>query len=158
VLDELERANGEKELEEIRQELIGEGYIKQAVGGRNTKKKPVSSQPLRFVSSAGAEILVGRNNVQNERLTLKFAGKNDIWLHAQKIHGSHVIAFCEESDKTTLTEAAKLAAYYSKAREGSNVPVDYTRVKHVKKQPGGKTGMVIYTEYKTLYVTPTRRR
>jgi predicted ribosome quality control (RQC) complex YloA/Tae2 family protein len=138
---------------EIRQELIEEGFLKDS-GGSGRKKKPPSSQPLKFVSSAGAEILVGRNNLQNERLTLKFAQKNDIWLHTQKIHGSHVIAFCSEEDRTTLLEAAMLAAYYSKARDGSNVPVDYTRVKNVKKPQGAKTGMVIYTDYKTLYVTP----
>jgi predicted ribosome quality control (RQC) complex YloA/Tae2 family protein len=153
VLEELSRVSGEKDLEEIRQELIEEGFLKDS-GGSGRKKKPPSSQPLKFVSSAGAEILVGRNNLQNERLTLKFAQKNDIWLHTQKIHGSHVIAFCSEEDRTTLLEAAMLAAYYSKARDGSNVPVDYTRVKNVKKPQGAKTGMVIYTDYKTLYVTP----
>lgn len=152
VLEELGRAGGEKDLEEIRQELIEEGYLKD--GGSNKKKKPPASQPMKFLSSSGAEILVGRNNVQNERLTLKLAGKNDIWLHAQKIHGSHVIAFCGEEDRTTITEAAMLAAYYSKARDGSNVPVDYTRVKFVKKPQGAKTGMVIYTDYKTVFVTP----
>jgi predicted ribosome quality control (RQC) complex YloA/Tae2 family protein len=152
VLEELGRAGGEKDLEEIRQELIEEGYLKD--GGSNKKKKPPASQPMKFLSSSGAEILVGRNNVQNERLTLKLARKNDIWLHAQKIHGSHVIAFCGEEDRTTITEAAMLAAYYSKARDGSNVPVDYTRVKFVKKPQGAKTGMVIYTDYKTVFVTP----
>ncbi len=154
VLEELERAGGERELEEIRRELAEEGYIREAGGSKSGRKKPAASQPLRFVSSAGAEILVGRNNVQNERLTLRFAGKNDIWLHAQKTPGSHVIAFCGEDDRVTLTEAALLAAYYSKARRGSNVPVDYTKVRHVKKRPGGKTGMVVYTDYRTLFVTP----
>ena len=99
---------------------------------------------------------MGRNNVQNDQLTLKDAFKSDIWLHTQKIHGSHVIISCggQAPGQTTLTEAAQLAALYSQARGGQNVPVDYTQVKNVKKPAGAKPGMVIYDHYNTLYVTP----
>ena len=105
---------------------------------------------------SGFQIYVGKNNVQNDKLTLKTAFKSDLWLHAQKIHGSHVIVSCEmgEPDSETIREAAVLAAYYSRARSSQNVPVDYTTVKYVKKPAGRKPGMVIYTDYKTLYVTP----
>ncbi len=154
VLEELERADGERDLEEIRRELAEEGYIAERGGGKK-KSGPSTSRPLRFVSSTGAEILVGRNNAQNERLTLKEAGKNDIWLHAQRTHGSHVIARCAEDDAATILEAAALAAWYSKARNESKAPVDYTRVRNVKKMPGGRTGMVIYTDYRTVFVAPS---
>ena len=99
---------------------------------------------------------MGRNNSQNDQLTLKSSFKSDLWLHTQKIHGSHVIVSCEggEPDGETILEAAKLAAYYSQAREGQNVPVDYTIVKNVKKPAGAKPGMVIYDHYNTIYVTP----
>ena len=102
---------------------------------------------------------MGRNNAQNDQLTLKRADKRDLWLHAQKIHGSHVI-LCTggaEPDERSLTEAAALAAYYSQAREGSNVPVDCTPVKYVKKPAGARPGMVIYETYRTLYITPDKQ-
>jgi predicted ribosome quality control (RQC) complex YloA/Tae2 family protein len=99
---------------------------------------------------------VGRNNSQNDRLTLKTAAKTDVWLHTKNIHGSHVIIAANGGDvsDTALTEAARLAAYYSKARESTNVPVDYTRVKYVSKPGGAKPGMVIYTHQKTIYADP----
>ena len=108
------------------------------------------------MSDEGFEILVGRNNKQNDKLTLKDADKSDIWLHTKNIHGSHVIIKCQgkEPGETTITQAAQLAAYHSKARTSSQVPVDYTHVKYVKKPAGAKPGMVIFTNNKTLFVTP----
>ncbi|MBQ8830184.1 MAG: NFACT family protein [Oscillospiraceae bacterium] len=156
VLEEIERAGGERDLSEIRAELESTGYLKQQK--KNAKQKPQKFEPMRFVSSTGFEIRVGKNNTQNDQLTLKHSSKLDIWLHTQKIHGSHVIITTNgyEVDETTLTEAAQLAALYSKASEGSNVPVDFCLVKFVKKPVGAKPGMVIYTDYKTLFVTPDK--
>ena len=114
--------------------------------------------PLEFVSSDGFKILVGRNNKQNDELTIKMAYSTDIWLHTKLIPGSHTIirtrGGCEVPDKTIL-EAAQLAAYHSKAKNSSKVPVDYTAVKNVKKPNGAKPGMVIYDYYNTIYVVPT---
>ena len=111
---------------------------------------------MEFRSSAGLRISVGKNNSQNDQLTTKLAYKSDIWLHTQKIHGSHVILWLEggEADAQSLTEAAILAATFSQAGEGSRVPVDYTPVRQVKKPAGAKPGMVIYHVYQTAYVTP----
>ena len=154
VLEELARAEGERDLSEIRQELLGTGYLKKQKTGK--KEKRTETQPLRFRSSTGFDIWVGKNNGQNDRLTLKTAHKSDIWLHTQKIHGSHVIISTDGTvpDDLTLHEAAVLAAWYSQARESSKVPVDYTLVKFVKKPSGARPGMVIYTDYKTLLVMP----
>ena len=154
VLDELSRAQTERDISEIRQELIEGGYLRET--DRKKKQKLPASKPLRFRSSDGFEIFVGRNNRQNDLLTLKMAAKQDIWLHTQKIHGSHVIIACapETPPDRTVTEAMQLAAYFSQAREGQNVPVDYTRVKNVKKPAGAKPGMVIYDQYSTAVVTP----
>ena len=118
--------------------------------------KTPPSKPMEFVSSTGLRIRVGRNNVQNDLLTLKSSYKSDLWFHTQKIHGSHVILSCEgrEPDEQSVLEAAQLAAYYSQARESQNVPVDYCPVKQVKKPAGAKPGMVIYEHYNTLYVDP----
>ncbi len=154
ILDELSRAETERDLNEIRQELTAGGYLKATDKRKKMKLQP--SRPMEFVSSHGLRIRVGRNNSQNDMLTLKSAFKSDLWLHTQKIHGSHVIVSCEggEPDRETILEAARLAAYYSQAREGQNVPVDYTAVKNVKKPAGAKPGMVIYDHYNTVYVTP----
>ena len=154
VLDELSRAETERDIQDIRQELIEGGYLRET--DRKKKQKLPASKPLRFRSSDGFEIFVGRNNRQNDLLTLKMASKQDIWLHTQKIHGSHVIIACapETPPDQTVTEAMQLAVYYSQAREGQNVPVDYTRVKNVKKPAGAKPGMVIYDHYTTAVVTP----
>ena len=153
VLETLTLAEGERDLNEIRGELVQTGYLKSQKQG---KVKLEETSFLKFVSSSGFKIFAGRNNVQNDKLTLKTAMRNDIWLHAQKIHGSHVIISCAgaEPDEATLNEAAMIAAYYSAARQSSNVPVDYTLVKNVKKPSGGRPGMVIYVNYKTMYVTP----
>jgi predicted ribosome quality control (RQC) complex YloA/Tae2 family protein len=154
ILEELSRAETEKDLTEIRQELISGGYLRNTEKKKSMKVQP--SKPMEFVSTAGLRIRVGRNNSQNDLLTLKSSFKSDLWLHTQKIHGSHVIVSLEggQIDEESLLEAAKLAAYYSQAREGQNVPVDYTIVKNVKKPAGAKPGMVIYDHYNTIYVTP----
>lgn len=153
VLDEIDRAESETELQEIRQELTAVGFVRSQKSGK--KEKFRKSKPMSFVSSSGFEISVGRNNTQNDELTTKTAFKSDMWLHTQKIHGSHVIIHCrgQQPDDQTITEAAVLAAYYSQARDGKNVPVDYTPVKFVKKPNGAKPGMVIYETYRTAYVT-----
>ena len=108
------------------------------------------------MTSSGFQVLVGRNNRQNDQLTLKEADRRDLWFHTQKIHGSHAILRTQgqEVDDDTIVEAAKLAAYYSQARESGNVPVDYTPVKNVKKPAGARPGMVIYTTCRTVNVTP----
>lgn len=154
ILDELSRAETEKDLTDIRQELISGGYLRNTDKKKRMKSAP--SKPMEFVSSAGLRIRVGRNNVQNDLLTLKSSYKSDLWFHTQKIHGSHVILSCEgrEPDEQSILEAAQLAAYYSQARESQNVPVDYCPVKQVKKPAGAKPGMVIYEHYNTLYVDP----
>ena len=155
VQDMLSRAESEQELSQIRTELCEQGYIK-AQRGRRMKEKPLP--PLQYQSKDGFVILVGRNNRQNDLLTLKTANKNDIWLHTKNIPGSHVI-ICNngrEVPDSTLEEAARLAASHSKARESSQVPVDYTAVKNVTKPQGAKPGRVIYVNYKTVYVTPSK--
>ena len=154
VLEELERAGTEAELEEIRQELQAGGYIRADSGKRRMKQGKLP--PLRFESTDGYPIYVGRNNRQNEELTFRLARKDDIWLHAQKVHGSHVIISCggTKPPDDTVTQAAQLAAYYAETKGGQNLPVDVTPVKQVKKIPGGKPGMVIYHTYRTVYVNP----
>jgi predicted ribosome quality control (RQC) complex YloA/Tae2 family protein len=154
VLEELSRAGSEQELEEIRRELQEEGYIRGDSGKKTVKKGKL--QPMRFVSTDGYPIYVGRNNYQNQELTFKLAGKDDIWLHAQKVHGSHVIIACggKSVPDDTVTQAAQLAAYYAEATGGQNIPVDVTPVKQVKKPPAGKPGMVIYHTYRTVIVNP----
>ena len=149
VLDELDRARSEQDIADIRRELTETGYLRQKRGG---KEKPRPSAPLRYRSSAGLEILVGRSNLQNDLLTTKTARKGDIWLHVQKVHGSHVILCCDgaEPDGQSLLEAAGLAAYHSQAAGGGKIPVDYTRVKYVKKPAGALPGRVIYTDYATV--------
>ncbi len=152
VLDELSRTDNDRELDEIKLELSG--YIQRAEKGKK-EKRVKDTGFMCFVSSTGVGFAAGKNNIQNEKLTLRSSGKNDIWLHAQKVHGSHVI-IPGGADETSLAEAAKVAAYYSEARESSNVPVDYTLVRYVKKPQGARPGMVIYTNYKTLFVTPDK--
>ena len=154
VLEELNRAQTEQELEEIRQELQNGGYLRRDAGKK--KMKQAKLQLKRYESTDGCGIYVGRNNRQNEELTFRLAAKNDIWLHAQKVHGSHVIIASggREVPDDTITEAAQLAAYYSEAAQGQNVPVDVTPVKQIKKPSGGKPGMVIYHTYRTVYVDP----
>lgn len=154
-LDNLTKCTAENELSELIEELKDQGYIKRDKGGRK-KMKLAASKPMHFVSSTGADIYVGKNNRQNDELTLRFASPNDIWMHTKNIPGSHVIVKgASEQDTATMTEAALLAAYYSRARGSENVAVDYTPRKYVKKPAGAKPGMVIYTTNKTAYVTPS---
>ena len=154
VLEELSRAESARDVQEIRAELAAGGYVRETDRKKRMKLPP--SKPMVFCSSDGFRILVGRNNRQNDELTTKLAAKTDLWLHVQKIHGSHVIieTHGQTPPDTTVTEAMMLAAYYSQARDGQNVPVDYTPVKFVKKPAGAKPGMVIYTTYQTAVVTP----
>ena len=154
VLEELNRAQNEAELEEIRRELSDGGYLRQDGGKKRVKQGKLA--PMRFVSTDGYPIYVGRNNRQNEELTFKLARKDDIWCHASKVHGSHVIISCGGTTPpdNTITQAAQLAAYYAETTGGRNVPVDVTPVKQVKKIPNGKPGMVIYHTYKTVIANP----
>ncbi len=153
ILDELSRAELEQDFRDARMELQAAGYLKGTGGKKEQRPKP--AKPREFRSSAGLRILVGRSNSQNDRLTRE-ADKRDIWLHTQKIHGSHVI-LCTEgapADQQSLTEAAMLAAWFSQGRGGSQIAVDYTAVKNVKKPAGARPGMVVYDPYQTAYVTP----
>ena len=154
VLEELNRAESEAELEEIRQELQSGGYMKAENGKR--KMKQAKSKPMVFESTDGYPIYVGRNNHQNDELTFKAARKDDIWCHASKVHGSHVIISCGGTmpPDDTITQACQLAAYYSESTGGRNIPVDVTPVRQVKKLSGAKPGMVIYHTYRTVIVNP----
>ena len=154
VVQELQQAEAEQDFNDIRAELTDGGYIRSR--GKKQLGFQRTSKPREFRSTAGLRILVGRNNRQNDRLTTKMAGPRDIWLHTQKIHGSHVILCADgvEPDEESVLEAAMLAAYFSQGREGSKIPVDYTPVRYVKKPSGAQPGMVIYTTYQTIYVTP----
>ncbi len=155
VTDLLARAQTDADLTAIRRELSQEGYLKHyAFKGKKEEKLP----PLRFESDDGFMILVGRNNVQNDRLTLRESRGNDIWFHTQKIPGSHVIVITEgrEVPNRTLEQACILAATHSQAAESAKVPVDYTQVRYVKKPNGAKPGMVIYETYQTAIVNPDK--
>lgn len=153
VFDALSRAITEGELAEIRDELYESGYLRSL---SRKQKPPVALPPHRFISSDGFEIFVGRNNKQNDKLTLQRAAKSDIWLHTKNIPGAHVIIVTngKEPSQQTVMEAAALAAYHSKGVSSGKVPVDYTTVKNVHKPKGAKPGMVIYYNNRTVYVTP----
>ncbi len=153
VLDETERAETEDDLAEIKAELIGTGYIKKPRGTKERRHK--KQGPMRFVSSDGFEILVGRSNAQNDELSTKTARRTDIWLHTKTVHGSHVIISCDglTPPERTIEEAAQLAVYYSQAREGGKTQVDCTMVRNVRKPSGSLPGKVIYTDYSTLAVS-----
>ncbi|MFA9557397.1 NFACT family protein [Evansella sp. AB-rgal1] len=152
VIQQVETASP-RDIEEIREELSEEGYIKKRVQKKQKKKvdKPVLDH---YVSAEGLDIYVGKNNKQNEYLTNRFARQSDTWLHTKDIPGSHVVIRGDQFSNETLLEAANLAAYFSKSRQSSQVPVDYTLVRHVKKPSGAKPGYVIYEQQNTLYVTP----
>lgn len=155
VFDSLTRAVTENEVNELRLELAEQGYLK---GSRIKAKPPKASKPLEYTSSDGYRILVGKNNKQNDKLTLKTAAKTDIWLHTHNIPGSHVIIETkgDQPPIETIEQAAVIAAVNSKAKDSSQVPVDYCFVKFVKKPNGAKPGMVIFSNNKTLYVTPDK--
>ncbi len=153
VFDALTRAECESDVAQLRLELTEQGYLRE---NRKAGKPPKPMQPLHFISSDGLHIFVGRNNKQNDQLTLKFAEKSDIWLHTQLVHGAHVILMTEGQTPPdrSIEEAALLAAYYSKGRDSAQVKVDYCPAKYVKKPAGARPGMVIYTNYQTAFVTP----
>lgn len=156
----LTEAANEHDLAEIREELMSEGYIKTPKGkGKKPKKEP-EAKPLEFVSPKGLKILVGRNNGQNDKLTLKTAAKNDLWFHTKNIPGSHTILVTQgaEPDEESIYYAACIAAGFSKAADSTQVPVDYTKARYVSKPQGSKPGMVIYVNQKTLYVKPEKMK
>lgn len=161
IIDSLEKCSHEEEINEIKNELWQQGYIKKSKE-INTKiqKSSKPSKAMHFISSSGFDVYVGKNNTQNDYLTHKFASFNDIWMHVKDIPGSHVIikANNQTPDEITLLEAANLAAYYSKGKLSSKIPVDYTLKKNVKKPSGGKPGFVIYDNYKTFYITPDEEK
>ena len=156
VIDSVNRADGYTELAEIRNELYEQGYLKRAKNDKTKKAKPMP--PMEYVSDDGYTILVGRNNVQNDLLTFKTAAKDDSWFHTQKIPGSHVVVIGNGDiiPELTCRQAAALAAYHSGGRESSQVAVDYTEVRMLKKPTGAKPGKVIYHTYNTMWVTPDR--
>ena len=152
VLAELQQAETEQDFLDIRGELREAGFLKKQ--GKKEKSRP--SAPWEFRTSSGLRVQVGRNNRQNDKLTLKDADRRDLWFHTQKIHGSHVILRCagRAPGEEDVAQAALLAAWFSQARESSGVPVDYTEVRNVKKPAGGRPGMVVYATCRTVYVTP----
>ena len=149
----LQNIEDTSEIDDIKSELESAGYIKHKGNKKGAVQK---SKPRHFTSTDGYEIFIGKNNIQNDELTMRYASANDVWLHTKDIPGSHVIIKANNSSVPygTLREAALLAAFFSKAKTSSNVPVDYTFKKYVKKPAGAKPGKVIYTNQKTLYVTP----
>ena len=154
VLAEIAQAETEADYLDIRAELREAGFLKKQGRGKKEKSRPAA--PWEFCTSSGLRVLAGRNNRQNDKLTLKDADRRDLWLHTQKIHGSHVILRCagQAPAEEDIVQAAMLAAWFSQARESGNVPVDYTEVRNVKKPAGGRPGMVIYTTCRTVNVTP----
>jgi len=151
----IETITDEADIAEIRAELAGQGFAKRQTDSKN-KKAAQSAKPLRYVSSDGFDIYIGKNNTQNDNLTLRMANNNDVWMHTKDIPGSHVIVITGGRDvpDSTILEAANLAAYHSKARNSAQVPVDYVAKKHVRKPGGAKPGFVIYDNHRTVYVTP----
>jgi predicted ribosome quality control (RQC) complex YloA/Tae2 family protein len=143
-----------QDIEEIREELAEQGYLRQRNKKQRKKKKQDKPALSCFTSSEGIPIYVGKNNTQNEYLTNRLAQSSDTWLHTKDIPGSHVVIRSSSFSDETLLEAAQLAAYYSQAKESSQVPVDYTVIKHVHKPNGSKPGFVIYVNQKTIFVTP----
>lgn len=154
VIDSLSRAETDGEITAIKAELASQGYIKK---GNDKKKEQKSLKPMHFKTRDGFDVYVGRNNIMNDKLTMKTAKNYDTWFHVQSAAGSHVI--CETSGNrisdVAIHDCAVIAAYFSKARESSNVAVDYTLVKNVRKPNGAKPGFVVYDPYKTEFATPT---
>ena len=156
VFESLALAENERDLNEIRAELAEQGYVHRRAGKKN-QKQPALSAPLKFKTSDGFTVLVGRNNRQNDKLTMKDANNNDIWFHTKNIPGSHTVLVTDGKapTETAMEEAAVLAAQHSRAKDSAQVPVDYTQIRYVSKPQGAKPGMVIYVQYKTIYVDPT---
>lgn len=157
IILSIENCENLAELQDIKDELIRLGYSKSSGKLKSKKETALTTKPHEFTSSEGFKILVGKNNKQNDHLTLRIADPDDIWMHTKNIPGSHVIIKCAGKDvsEQTIYEGAMLAAYFSKSKMSSQVPVDYTKKKHVKKPSGSKPGMVIYETNSTMYVTPT---
>jgi predicted ribosome quality control (RQC) complex YloA/Tae2 family protein len=158
VLDSVSRVSSPADIAEIRDELSEQGYI--STGNPKKKKSQKKSVPMEFLSSDGYTILVGRNNKQNDELTIKTAYSTDMWLHTKNIPGSHVIirtGGTGEVPDNTLVEAATIAAYFSKAQKATGVPVDYTLIKNIRKPNGSKPGFVIYETNYTVFVTPDEK-
>lgn len=157
VFEALTLAENERDLGEIRAELMEQGYVRMQRGKKNQKQPPITA-PLKFTTSDGFTVLVGRNNRQNDKLTMKDANNNDIWFHTKNIPGSHTVLVTDgrEPTETAMEEAAVLAARHSRAKDSAQVPVDYTQIRHVSKPQGAKPGMVIYVNYKTIFVDPTK--
>ncbi len=154
VLNEIDLCESEKDISDIRAELVNTGYLKNARGDRKSRAKP--QLPNRYLSDDGYEILVGKNNTQNDELTFKTARRTDYWLHVQRVHGSHVIIRCDgtEPPERTIEQAAELAAFYSQNREAGKTAVDYTMIRNVRKPAGALPGKVIYTDYSTVLIQP----
>ncbi|MBB3110477.1 putative ribosome quality control (RQC) complex YloA/Tae2 family protein [Paenibacillus phyllosphaerae] len=157
LLQQLESASL-SDIDEIREELVEQGYLRDRAKRGPKKKKNARPSLLCYTSSEGIAIYVGKNNTQNDYLTNKTAGPNETWLHTKDIPGSHVVIRATEFGDATLEEAAMLAAHYSQARSSSLVPVDYTLIRYVKKPSGAKPGFVIYDHQKTLFITPDEQR
>lgn len=158
VADALDRASTQAEIEEIRNELVVSGFMR--FKKKSNQKQPKLLPPMEYRTSDGFKVLVGRNNMQNDKLSLKTASKADMWLHTQKFPGSHVIIVSDnkEISDDAIVEAAEIAAYHSKARDAKLVPVDYTYVKHLKKPQGAPPGKVIYHVYYSVNVTPNKEK
>ncbi|MCD7846273.1 MAG: NFACT family protein, partial [Oscillospiraceae bacterium] len=156
IAAELERVQSQGDLDGIREELTQAGYLRPQ--RENPKKRPKPAQPMGFRTSGGFEVLVGRNNLQNDQLTLRTARRTDLWLHVQKLHGAHVILRCEgaQPDEESVYQAACLAAFYSEGAQAGRVPVDVTEARFVKKPHGARPGMVVYTDQKTIMAEPKR--
>ncbi len=154
VLEELSRGETEQDFLEIRNELRAAGFLRK--GGKEKKQSGRPAKPRTYRTSGGFTVLVGRNNRQNDQLTLKDADYRDLWLHTRKLHGAHVILRCGGAEPTEadVAEAALLAAWFSQGKDSANVPVDCAQIRYVKKPAGARPGMVTYTNYRTLYVTP----
>ncbi len=157
VSDALSRATGLAELTDLRRELASQGYLRKAASKQKGKDRE-QSKPLRYTTSDGFSVLCGRNNMQNDTLTLRTAEKRDVWFHVKNSSGSHVILVTDGRTPTNeaMTEAAVIAATNSSVREADNVAVDYTEVRNIRKPAGAKPGMVVYETYRTAYVNPDR--
>ena len=160
VIQNIEAADNVPLLDSIRDELEQTGYVRRRQKAAQRKKKGTGPEPLKYTLSDGTQVLVGRNNIENDWLTMKFASKTDVWMHTKDIPGSHVIVRLDDGRNVNdlpaelIYEAASIAAYHSKAGSGDNVPVDYVPVRYVKKPNGSKPGMVIFTHNQTVYVKP----
>ena len=152
MADDLRKCTDAKELSELREMLVVSGHVKAAPTRVKPRKEP-PSQPMKYLSSDGIEIEVGKNALQNDRLTMGAKG-DELWLHAQKMPGSHVLVHAENVPESTVLEAAMLAAYYSKGMRSAQVPIDATLRRYIKKPGGSPAGFVIYTHQRTLYITP----